>query len=95
MRARLEHAVTERAKHRTRQADVSAIRAQSPDAGDDRLASGLELGATPAAGNEDAHEAHPEHRERWPGLISTEHSGPMQPYGSVRAAIEAAVSTSS
>jgi hypothetical protein len=31
------------------------------------------------AGYEDAHGAHPEHRERRPGPTSTAHSGPMQP----------------
>jgi hypothetical protein len=43
------------------------------------LAPGLELGTTTAACDEDAHDAHPEHRERRPGPISTAQSGPMQP----------------
>src|SRR5215212_10695450 len=96
MRARLEHAVTERAEHRTGRATAAAGRAEVPGAGDDGLAPGLELLAAAAAGRRDAgHDPHPEHCERWPGPITTAHSGPMQPWGSVRAPIDAAVSINS
>src|SRR5215212_797401 len=75
---------------------AAAGRAQSPCASDDGLASGLELGATAAAGRrDDGHAPHPEHRERSPGPIATAHLGPMRPCGSVRAASETPVSTSS
>jgi hypothetical protein len=95
MRAALEHPSALRAAHRTRGADVSAIRAHTPGAGDDGLAAGLELLATAAAGRDAGHAPHPEHRERWPGPTATAHAGPMQPWGSVRAARDAGVSISS
>ena len=56
MRAALQDTVTNRADGWASWANVAAGRAQAPRAGHDRLAAGLELHATAAAHDQDAHD---------------------------------------